>query len=92
MFELFLFWCICGIAGSAILSRYDKAGLGCLLGLLLGPIGLIIAWTMRDNAKLDEAKQGSASTGRTREERDCPHCAEPVLVRARVCKHCGRDI
>lgn len=27
-----------------------------------------------------------------REERDCPYCAERVLVRARVCKHCGRDI
>jgi uncharacterized membrane protein YdbT with pleckstrin-like domain len=28
----------------------------------------------------------------TREERDCPYCAERVLARARVCKHCGRDI
>ena len=27
-----------------------------------------------------------------REERDCPYFAERVLVRARVCKHCGRDI
>lgn len=27
-----------------------------------------------------------------REERDCPYCAERVLTRARVCKHCGRDI
>lgn len=28
----------------------------------------------------------------TREERDCPWCAERVLARARVCKHCGREI
>jgi uncharacterized membrane protein YdbT with pleckstrin-like domain len=27
-----------------------------------------------------------------REERDCPHCAERILVRAKVCKHCGRDV
>ena len=27
-----------------------------------------------------------------REERDCPYCAERILVRARVCKHCGRDV
>ena len=27
-----------------------------------------------------------------REERDCPYCAERVIARARVCKHCGRDI
>jgi hypothetical protein len=27
-----------------------------------------------------------------RKERDCPFCAEPILERARVCKHCGRDV
>ena len=30
--------------------------------------------------------------GEPRVERDCPWCAEPILARARVCKHCGRDI
>ncbi len=25
-------------------------------------------------------------------ERDCPFCAERILARARVCKHCGRDV
>ncbi len=27
-----------------------------------------------------------------REERDCPYCAERILTRARICKHCGRDV
>ena len=27
-----------------------------------------------------------------REERDCPFCAEPILKKARVCKHCRRDV
>lgn len=27
-----------------------------------------------------------------REERDCPFCAEPILKKAKVCKHCGRDV
>ena len=27
-----------------------------------------------------------------REERDCPHCAERILARAKVCKHCGREV
>ena len=22
----------------------------------------------------------------------CPHCAEEILVDAKVCKHCGRDV
>jgi len=30
--------------------------------------------------------------GEARVERDCPWCAEPILARARVCKHCGRDV
>ena len=29
---------------------------------------------------------------RPRDERECPHCAEPILKKARVCKHCGRDV
>jgi membrane protein YdbS with pleckstrin-like domain len=33
-----------------------------------------------------------ASAGDPRIERDCPYCAERILARARVCKHCGRDV
>ena len=27
-----------------------------------------------------------------RDERECPHCAEMILRKARVCKHCGREV
>jgi uncharacterized membrane protein YdbT with pleckstrin-like domain len=27
-----------------------------------------------------------------RVERECPYCAERILAKARVCKHCGRDV
>jgi hypothetical protein len=30
--------------------------------------------------------------GEQRVERDCPYCAERILAKARVCKHCGRDV
>ena len=33
-----------------------------------------------------------AGTAPLREERDCPWCAEKILTKARVCKHCGRDV
>ena len=113
MFEAFVIWLLCGIAGGAMLSRYNKAGIGCLLGGLLGPIGLIIAWTMRDSAKIDESRPTliTASQGaqrevtreeaeaevrrireRERDERECPHCAERILARAKVCRYCGRDV
>lgn len=29
---------------------------------------------------------------RTRDERECPHCAEMILRKAKVCKHCQRDV
>jgi uncharacterized membrane protein YdbT with pleckstrin-like domain len=42
-----------------------------------------------------EDRRGTARTlagAAARVERDCPFCAEPILARARVCKHCGRDV
>lgn len=96
---------LCGALGAVILSRYDKAGTGCLLGVILGPIGVIIAWVMRDNQKTDETvaaaqssstvqteETGSTSTKWGRAKRKCPHCAEVILLEAKVCKHCGRDV
>jgi membrane protein YdbS with pleckstrin-like domain len=38
------------------------------------------------------APGGAASSGPPRVERECPYCAEIILARARVCKHCGRDV
>ena len=44
----------------------------------------------------DERRPRDAASGllagEPRVERDCPWCAEPILARARVCKHCGRDV
>ena len=39
-----------------------------------------------------QATATSASVGDPRVERECPYCAERILARARVCKHCGRDV
>jgi len=38
------------------------------------------------------AAAASAEPRDPRDERDCPYCAERILARARVCKHCGRDV
>lgn len=37
----------------------------------------------------DMAKPLPIATSALRDEVDCPHCAEPILARANVCKHCG---
>lgn len=38
------------------------------------------------------AAAASAEPREPRVERECPYCAERILARARVCKHCGRDV
>jgi len=39
-----------------------------------------------------EVPMPEAVAGSVREERDCPYCAERILAKARVCKHCGREV
>jgi uncharacterized membrane protein YdbT with pleckstrin-like domain len=38
------------------------------------------------------AGAGAGEVEPSRVERDCPYCAERILARARVCKHCGREV
>jgi uncharacterized membrane protein YdbT with pleckstrin-like domain len=39
-----------------------------------------------------EAPSSYAAVGAPRDERECPYCAERILARAKVCKHCGREV
>ena len=37
-------------------------------------------------------QDGSRLAAEARDERECPYCAEKILKKARVCKHCGREV
>jgi membrane protein YdbS with pleckstrin-like domain len=50
----------------------------------------VVAFEER-RGSLTDAGAGRVS-GPSRVERDCPFCAERILARARVCKHCGREV
>ena len=52
----------------------------------------IIAQEERRGSPAPAAPAGSVEPREPRAERDCPYCAERILARARVCKHCGRDV
>lgn len=39
-----------------------------------------------------QSPQAVTAPSPDRQERDCPSCGERILAKARVCKHCGRDI
>lgn len=96
---------ICGVLSAAILSAKDKAGTGCLVGFLLGPIGLIWAFIERSSKSVYETQaEAIAKTPVTvkieqsepiqnkEELRDCPFCAEPIKKAAKLCKHCKSEV
>jgi hypothetical protein len=75
MFVL-LIWILSAILGAAMLSRYNKAGSGFLLGFLLGPVGLLFALVIRSGAKADEERK------RHEEDRSRPLEESEALLRA----------
>ena len=94
---------VCGVIGAMILSPYNKAGLGCLAGGLLGPLGIIAALIeksrlarVEDNERHSQQMRALASrheaASEDDERRSCPFCAERILAAAKVCRFCGREM
>jgi uncharacterized membrane protein YdbT with pleckstrin-like domain len=52
----------------------------------------VVAQEERRGGMASVPAPAASSTGSSRVERECPYCAERILARARVCKHCGRDV
>jgi membrane protein YdbS with pleckstrin-like domain len=52
--------------------------------------GQVVALEERRGPRSIDAPTPQSVEGRV--ERECPYCAERILARARVCKHCGRDV
>lgn len=42
--------------------------------------------------RAETASPSTSAALSAREERECPYCAEIILARAKVCRHCGRDV
>lgn len=58
---------LCGVVGAAAASRANRAGTGLLLGLLLGPFGLLVVWRRRE-CWIHAAITRSGAAEREREE------------------------
>jgi cell division protein FtsL len=83
--EYIFIWLVFGVISSIIASNKGNSGCGgFLLGVLLGPIGLLIVLFSSDNKP--KVFNPVSYTRR------CPFCAELVHNEAIVCKHCNRDI
>ena len=55
-------------------------------------IGDPLEFRRQVQAQASGSEEDSAPPAAHRDERDCPFCAERILVRAKLCKHCGREV
>jgi hypothetical protein len=76
-------WFVCGVIASAIADECGgSAAGGFWAGFLLGPLGIAVAFFLRD----PEGRQRKAA--QLGELRRCPECAELIQREALTCKHC----
>jgi hypothetical protein len=88
--EYVALWLICGLVSAIVASSRGANGCGAfLVGMLLGPFGIIIAFVMPAKARVavKAARDGLPPAWL----RECPACKSQIQVNATVCKFCQRE-
>lgn len=81
-------WLLCGLTAAVIYRQKGRSGaVAFVVGVILGPIGVLLAALSSADKPAIEAQQ--LATGAARK---CPHCGELVRPEATVCRHCQREL
>lgn len=84
--EYLVIWLLFGIASMMVANSKGRSGCGWfLLGVLLGPFGLLFAFIAPSLKKAPVDPEAPTPETHVR----CPDCKELVRKDARKCKHCG---
>lgn len=81
-------WALCVALAAVLYHRRGRPALyGALAGLLLGPVGILLAVVSSPDAAALEARQIAGGAMRR-----CPSCGELARQGAAVCPHCQRAL
>jgi len=97
VFVLMFAMIACALLGVAIGDTKGRSTIGFWLGVLLGPIGVVIVALMSATPEAQAryernvARAANALDG-AQPLRACPWCAEQIQPAARLCRYCGRNV
>jgi hypothetical protein len=83
--EILIIWLVCGVVAAVVATNKGRSGCGWfILGVLLGPLGFILALVVSSNqpgVEREALESGSM--------KKCPYCAELIRLEAVKCRFCG---